>query len=84
MTLSMIGSYGMDEEVGLINYDVILNSNLETDISLMERSKEILEKFYTETKEILKENRKYLDSIAGKLLDKESLIEEEINEILAS
>ena len=84
MTLSMIGSYGMDEEVGLINYDVILNNNLETDISLMERTKETLEKFYIETKEILKENKRYLDSIADKLLEKESLGEEEINEILAS
>ncbi len=45
MTLSMIGSYGMDEEVGLINYEVIINNNLSTDISLMERTKEYVRKF---------------------------------------
>lgn len=83
MTLSMIGSYGMDEEVGLISYDIILNSNLNTDISLMKRTKEMLEKYYIETKDILKNNKKYLDSIANMLLEKESLSEEEINEILA-
>ena len=50
MTISMIGSYGMDDEMGLVNYDVILNSNLNTDISLMERTKEILDSLYEETK----------------------------------
>ena len=83
MTLSMIGFYGMDEEVGLINYNVILNNNLSTDISLMERTKEILENFYIETKEIIMRNKKYLDSIANMLLEKESLNEEEINQLLA-
>ncbi|MCF6466699.1 ATP-dependent metallopeptidase FtsH/Yme1/Tma family protein [Clostridium sp. Cult2] len=83
MTLAMIGSYGMDEQLGLISYDIILNSNLNTDISLMERTKEMLENFYIDTKEILKENKKYLDLIANKLIDKESLNEEEINHILA-
>lgn len=84
MTLSMIGSYGMDEQLGLINYDVILSSNLNTDISLLERTKEMLEDFYDETKKIILENKGYLDSIANKLIIKESLNEEEINEILAN
>lgn len=39
MVLALLGSYGMDEEVGLINYDIILNSNLNIDISLMERAR---------------------------------------------
>lgn len=84
MTLSMIGSYGMDEEVGLINYDVVLSNNLNTDISLMERTKEMLENFYIETKEILNKNKRYLDGIANVLVEKESLNEEEINQILAN
>ncbi len=84
MTLSMIGSYGMDEEVGLINYDVVLSNNLNTDISLMERTKEMLERFYIETKEILNKNKRYLDDIADVLIEKESLNEEEINKILAN
>ena len=84
MALSMIGSYGMDEEIGLINYEVILNNNLNTDISLMKRTKKALEELYIETKEILKLNKRYLDSIAIKLLEKESLVEEELNQILAS
>lgn len=84
MTISMIGSYGMDDEIGLVNYDVILNSNLNTDISLMERTKEILDSLYEETKRILEENMYYLEKIASELLEKESLEEEEIKRILAS
>ncbi|HHV39038.1 MAG TPA: ATP-dependent zinc metalloprotease FtsH [Tepidimicrobium sp.] len=82
MALSMIGSYGMDEEIGLIDYNVVLNSNLDTGTSLMERTREFLEKLYMETKVILEHNRKYLDAIADKLLEKESLNEEELNRIL--
>ena len=83
ITLAMIGSYGMDEQLGLINYDVILNSNLSTDISLMERAKEMLENFYIDTKELLRGNKRYLDLIAKELIYKESLNEEELNQILA-
>lgn len=83
MTLSLLGTYGMDEEVGLINYDIILNSNLNTDISLMERAKEMLNNFYQDTINVLVENRKYLEGIANMLLEKETLNEEEINQILS-
>lgn len=84
MVISMIGSYGMDEKLGLISYDVVVNSNLSTDISLMERAQELLESLYTETKDILKENKKYLDLIANKLIVEESLNEEQIDKILAN
>ena len=84
MTLSMIGTYGMDEKIGLVNYNVILNSNLSTGTSLMERTKESLENLYIETKKILWDNRKYLDAIADKLMEKESLTEEEVNQILTN
>ena len=82
MVLALLGSYGMDEEVGLINYDIVLNSNLNTDISLMERAREILDKFYQDTMEILVENKIYLEGIAEALLEKESLKENEIDKIL--
>ena len=84
MTLALLGSYGMDEEFGLLNYDIILNSNLNTDISLMERSKEILNTFYRETMELLIENKRYLEEMANKLLEKEILNETEINQIISS
>lgn len=84
MVLSMIASYGMDEEIGLINYNVVINSNLSTGTSIIKRTKESLASLYFETKEILLNNKKYLEAIAEKLLEKESLTEQEINQILLS
>lgn len=84
MTLSMLGSYGMDDEIGLVNYNVILNNSLKTDMALMDRTKEALDDYYIKTKKLLKSNKKYLNLIAEKLLEKESLNEDEINEILNS
>ncbi|GFN36231.1 ATP-dependent metallopeptidase FtsH/Yme1/Tma family protein [Tepidimicrobium xylanilyticum] len=82
MILAMIGSYGMDEQLGLLSYDVILNSNLNNDISLIERARDMLGNLYRETVELLNKNRVYLNMIADKLVMKESLDEEELNEIL--
>ncbi|NLJ78830.1 MAG: ATP-dependent zinc metalloprotease FtsH [Tissierellia bacterium] len=82
MVLSMIGNYGMDDEIGLMNYNVALNSNLDTGTLLMERAKKFLDKLYVETKEVLQCNKEYLDAIAAKLLVEESLSEEELNRIL--
>ena len=79
MTLSMIGSFGMDDELGLINYEVLLGQNIGSNKYLLERAKSILDKLYEETKEIIIENMKSLDSIANKLLEQEVLGEEEID-----
>lgn len=82
MAISMLGSYGMDEELGLLSYEVVLNNNLATDSSLVDRVKDMLQNLYLEVKTILMENRKYLDVLANKLVVEESLNEEEINKIL--
>jgi len=79
MTLSMIGAFGMDDELGLINYEVLLGQNIGSNKYLLERAKSILDKLYEETKEIIIENMKSLDSIANKLLEQEVLGEEEID-----
>lgn len=82
MTISMIGSYGMDSDLGLISYDVIANSNIAMDSKLVERAKAILNSFYEEVKNILLQNKEYLDALAHKLIMEESLNEEQIDKIL--
>lgn len=82
MAVSMIGSYGMDKDLGLVSYDVIVNSNITTDSKLVERTKEVLNGFYEEVKKILLQNKEYLDALAHKLIVEESLNEEQINKIL--
>ncbi len=82
MAISMIGSYGMDKDLGLVSYDVIVNNNITTDARLVERAKEILNSFYEEVKKILLQNKEYLDALAHKLILEESLSEEQIDKIL--
>lgn len=82
MTLSMIGIYGMDEEVGLINYNVLANKNLDGGI-LLKRGKEILDSLYSDTLKLLNDNIEYLKILSENLIQKEVLHEEEINNILS-
>ncbi|CAK7008462.1 cell division protein FtsH [Tissierella sp. P1] len=81
MTLSMIGVFGMDEIVGLLNYNVLSSRNLD-DGRLLNRAKEILEKLYLDTINILNSNMNSLQSLAENLIEKEVLSEDEINKIL--
>ncbi len=81
LALSMISIFGMDEKIGLVNYEVVLKNNLETDSSLIDRVKDLIDKIYIETKEIIMENYNILELIANELLKKEVLNEYEINEI---
>ncbi|MDR7857295.1 ATP-dependent metallopeptidase FtsH/Yme1/Tma family protein [Tissierella sp.] len=82
MTLSMIGVYGMDETIGLLNYNVLSNKNLD-DGALLIRAKEILDNLYSETITLLMNHRKELESLTINLIEKEVLNEEEINNILS-
>lgn len=81
MTLGMIGIYGMDREVGLLNYNSIGNKNLDGGI-LLKRSKEILDTLYSDTIKLLEKNKDLLETIAKGLIEKEVLNEEELNNII--
>jgi len=83
MVISMIGVYGMDEQLGLLNYEVIANSNISIDNSLIKRAEEMLRNLYSKTKDILMDNMEYLHALANKLIIQESLNEKEIEEIIS-
>ncbi|MCK9444209.1 MAG: AAA family ATPase [Tissierellaceae bacterium] len=81
MVLSMIGVFGMDEEVGLMNYNILANNNLSHKI-LLKRAKEILDKLYLETLDVLKQNLDRLKTLADNLVINEVISEEEINQLI--
>lgn len=81
MALSMICIFGMDDTVGLLNYNVLSNRNTD-DSSLLNRAKEILNELYLETINLLKSHINDLNIVAEKLIEKEVLYEEELNSIL--
>lgn len=83
MTLSMIGIFGMDEEIGLLNYNVLAHKNLGSNESMLIRAKEILDEIYLEAIHTLNLNKDKLEILANNLIKKEVLNEEEINDILS-
>lgn len=80
--LSMIGNLGMDEDYGLINYNVLLSNDINDNSLLLERTKIILENLYQETIDLLNNSREELENITKALLLRETINEEEINSIL--
>lgn len=82
MALSLIGIYGMDNECGLLNYNVALQMDLKSDVDIVMRASKTLESLYLETKEIINKSMDKLDIITKSLLEKEVLEENEIDEII--
>merc|ERR1711871_651134 len=74
----MVVRYGMIEELGAINYTEKseLSDDLKNKIDI--KIKQIVSTAYVRTRKILKENEKYVRSLAEKLLDKETLLYEDI------
>ncbi|MFJ8528310.1 ATP-dependent metallopeptidase FtsH/Yme1/Tma family protein [Bacillus sp. NPDC094106] len=74
----MISTYGMDEEIGMLNLDV-----LHVDEKyILERATKLSSQLYEETVQLLKQNRHLLDAIAKALIEKETLSEEELDTII--
>lgn len=73
-----ISKYAMAEELGLINLDMFeSNSSI-----FLDECKKIADTLYNETVLLLKNNIKILENIASALLEKESLNEDELNDIV--
>ncbi len=84
MALSMISRFGMDNETGLVNYEVLIGNNLGSNAYIIERVKALIEELYIKTKTILEDNKHLLDEITKVLLNQETINEEELDVILIS
>ena len=82
MALSLVGIYGMDDQCGLISYNVALSMDLKSDIDIVNRAKDILESMYLDTKNLIIDSKEKLNSLADSLLEKEVLEEIDIDEIV--
>ncbi len=70
--------YGMDEEIGLVNLNVIMGHNRLENQMILQKCSQKIKELYEETKQIILENQKTLENIAEALLEKETLDELEI------
>lgn len=78
--------YGMDQQFGMLNMNVLME-NVDTSSAsniLLEQSSKLMKRLYNETKRLLVEHESLLVKIARELLTKETLNEEEINNIVRS
>lgn len=77
--VAMIKQFGMSDEFGMINYDVLFGRQGFADEKLVEITKNEMQNFYEETKMLIENNMDLIRSLAEKLLAKETLNEEEID-----
>lgn len=80
--VAMIKQFGMSEEIGMINYDVLFGHQGSADRKLAEITRNEMQRLYDETKLLIENNRELVYSIAENLLDKETLNEEEIDKCI--
>lgn len=74
--------YGMDDELGLINLSVITGHEGYVSDDVIKKLQKYMNQFYVETMEVLESKKDILEEIATQLLDKETLDEDELNEIV--
>lgn len=82
MIFSMIAKYGMDNEAGLLNYELLLGDKLGNNSYILDRAKSIITQLYANTLQLLEENIITLENISKHLLDKETMNEEELDRII--
>ncbi len=80
--LSLIGRFGMDKETGLINYEAVFGANSTANKYLLDRTKQIIAELYSNTKKLIVDNKNILHKIANELIEKETLSEQDINNIV--
>lgn len=82
MAMSMISEYGMGNTLGLLKLSKLGNLSTSYGNPIVEECRELVNSLYEETINTLKENKNILDKIAMELLDKETLEEYAIYEII--
>jgi cell division protease FtsH len=74
-----IVKYGMDNKFGLFNFEAV---NVD-DSTIIDQCRKEIQKAYGSTKEILEDNKEYLSKIADMLIEKETIDNNDIEEICA-
>ncbi len=80
---AMVKHFGMNKKAGMINYDVLYGSrSAGADNEVVSECRRIMEELYIETRQLLKDHMELLMKITELLLEKETLNEEDLNELI--
>ncbi|SCG83073.1 ATP-dependent metalloprotease FtsH [Proteiniborus sp. DW1] len=82
MIISMIARYGMDDNTGLLNFEVLLGDSIGSNAYVVDRAKKLIEELYTKTLSLIRENINKLENISERLLINETMDEDELNDII--
>lgn len=74
-----ISSYGMDDEIGLINLSAFKTFDNEI---IIKKASEIAKELYGEAEKLLKDNYDKLSRIANRLIEKETISEKELDALI--
>lgn len=75
LVTNMVTQYGMGQTLGLLNLSELSNINYNPSSDIVKECKNIINSLYEETKNVLLSNKDILDKLASELLDKETLNE---------
>ena len=80
-----ISAYGMSEDFGMLNMDILVGGRGQGQgQGIVDEAKRISTRLYSETLNFLRENQEKLVAVAEKLLVKETIFDEDLDEILGS
>jgi cell division protease FtsH len=82
--LSMIKHYGMFENAGLLNYDLLINEGVSNPSDIVKLANETINELYEEVKNLLTNSVDMLKRLTHALLEKETIYDDELDEILAA
>lgn len=81
MVSSMITQYGMGETLGLLNFEELSHLNYANTDNIVKECKTTIDSLYEEVKQIITKDRELLEKITEKLIEKETLLDTDIEEI---
>jgi cell division protease FtsH len=80
LIIGMIKEYGMTEEFGML----YMSEQFKNNLAILETSKSISRQVYEQTKQLLMEKQSLLRKIAERLMEKETIEEEELDAMVQS
>jgi cell division protease FtsH len=83
MVLSMVTQYGMGDTLGLLNLEELSRLNYSNTEDIVNECKVTVNTLYEEVKTIIIKNKELLDKVTDELLVKETLLDEDIQQLIA-
>lgn len=84
MVSSMLTQYGMGDTLGLLNLEELSHLNYTNTEAVVKECKNTIDTLYSEVKTLINDNRALLEKITSELIQKETLLADDIDKILAA